>query len=85
MDVALNIETQITQTLAVGKKFNFRFHTGKPIFHDGKKGWDCCPGAAYDWEEFQKIVGCAVGKHNDTKEEVQFWKSSTVSNAESAL
>ena len=35
-----------------------KFHSGKPIFHDVKKGWDCCGKIVYDWEEFEKIKGC---------------------------
>ena len=46
-----------------------RFHPGKPIFHDCKKGWDCCKGVAYDWEEFKLLEGCSLGKHSDVKEE----------------
>ena len=42
-----------------------RFHPGKPIFHDIKKGWECCGQTAYDWDEFQKIVGCATGEHSN--------------------
>ena len=42
-----------------------RFHSGKPIFHDIKKGWDCCNKIVYDWDEFQKIPGCCVGPHSD--------------------
>ena len=34
------------------------FHSGKPIFHDIKKGWECCGKIVYDWEEFEKIKGC---------------------------
>ena len=44
-----------------------RFHPGKPIFHDIKKGWDCCGVVVYDWDEFQKIPGCAMGVHSNEK------------------
>jgi disease resistance protein len=44
-----------------------KFHPGKPIFHDIKKGWDCCGKIAYDWEEFEKIEGCCVGMCSDVK------------------
>ena len=62
-----------------------RFHNGKPIFHDIKKGWDCWNKIVYDWDEFSKIEGCWVGKHTDEKGDFEFWKSKTVINAENAL
>ena len=62
-----------------------KFHNGKPIFHDIKKGWDCCNVIVYEWDEFQKIEGCCIGKHTDVKQESEFWKSNTVSIAQSAL
>ncbi|CAI2381038.1 unnamed protein product [Moneuplotes crassus] len=62
-----------------------KFHNGKPIFHDVKKGWECCNVVVYDWDEFQKIDGCCIGKHSDEKVESDFWKSSTVSTAQTAL
>ena len=62
-----------------------KFHNGKPIFHDVKKGWECCNKIVYDWEEFQKIEGCWIGKHSDEKVTSDFWKSSTVSNAKTAI
>jgi len=61
------------------------FHDGKPIFHDIKKGWTCCNKLVYDWDEFQKLVGCQSGKHSDVKQEAQFFKSNTVSNAQAGL
>ena len=40
-------------------------HTGPPFFHDCNKGWTCCRGkTAMDWEDFQKLPTCAVGKHS---------------------
>ena len=62
-----------------------KFHSGKPIFHDIKKGWECCQKIVYDWDEFQKIEGCCVGPHSDQVETADFWKSSTVTNAETGL
>lgn len=61
------------------------FHDGKPIFHDIKKGWTCCNKIVYDWDEFTKLVGCKTGKHSDIKQEAQFFKSSTVSNAQAGI
>lgn len=61
------------------------FHDGKPIFHDVKKGWTCCNKLVYDWDEFSKLVGCKQGKHSDVKQEAQFFKSNTVSNAQAGI
>ena len=44
-----------------------RYHPGKPIFHDLKKGWDCCGKIAWEWAEFEKIVGCTTGRCTDDK------------------
>ncbi|KAK7242705.1 hypothetical protein SO694_00016457 [Aureococcus anophagefferens] len=36
-----------------------------PFFHDCNKGWTCCPKkSAMDWEDFQKLPTCAVGRHS---------------------
>ena len=61
-----------------------KFHNGKPIFHDIKKGWACWNSVWYDWDEFENIKGCCVGKHSDEKIENDFWKSNTVENAANA-
>lgn len=40
-------------------------HTGPPIFHDTMKCWSCCKDRkAYDFESFQLITGCSVGRHS---------------------
>lgn len=40
-------------------------HVLPPYFHDTVKGWQCCRDTkAFDWEEFQAIPGCKVGKHS---------------------
>ena len=41
-------------------------HTGPPVFHDTLKYWSCCSSRkAFDFETFQQITGCAVGRHSD--------------------
>jgi disease resistance protein len=62
-----------------------RYHDGKPIFHNLKKGWTCCNVVVYDWDEFQNIQGCKVGSHESKAKETEFFKSSTVSNAEKGI
>ncbi|KAI9340980.1 HSP20-like chaperone [Pilaira anomala] len=50
------------------------YHPGAPIFHEGSKGWSCCPRKVLDFDEFLKIEGCKEGKHlfvgssNETEE-----------------
>lgn len=40
-------------------------HNGPPIFHDTMKCWSCCRDRkAYDFESFQEIKGCNVGRHS---------------------
>ncbi len=62
-----------------------RYHTGKPIFHDIKKGWTCCNKIVYDWDEFTKLEGCEVGSHSNIKQDAEFFKSQTVTNAEKGI
>ena len=64
-----------------------RFHSGQPVFHDLKKGWACCNQIVYEWDEFQKIVGCCMGRHSNDDDDGQstFWQSSTVANASTAV
>ena len=62
------------------------YHDGKPMFHDLKKGWTCCNQLAYDWDEFQKLKPCKVGKHTDIPpSKIEFFKSDTVANAQRAI
>lgn len=70
-----------------------KYHTGKPIFHDLKKGWTCCNKIVYDWDEFQAIIPCVTGSHLSEEEsskkepegQSSFFQSSTVQNAKNAL
>lgn len=70
---------------ATNTQTSCKFHSGKPIFHDIKKGWECCGKIVYDWEEFEKIEGCCLGMHSDDVEVADFWKSSTVQNAQTGI
>lgn len=66
-----------------------KYHDGKPIFHDVKKGWTCCNIVVYDWEEFMIIPGCKISNHTNSKEEADiktdFFKSQTVLTAEKGI
>jgi len=60
------------------------YHSGQPIFHDVKKGWSCCTKRVYDWDEFEKIQGCSIGRHSTVDPKVSFAQSPTVALAEQA-
>eukprot|EP00598_Pedospumella_elongata_P001445 CAMPEP_0184976242 /NCGR_PEP_ID=MMETSP1098-20130426/7246_1 /TAXON_ID=89044 /ORGANISM="Spumella elongata, Strain CCAP 955/1" /LENGTH=305 /DNA_ID=CAMNT_0027499079 /DNA_START=46 /DNA_END=963 /DNA_ORIENTATION=- len=46
-------------------------HTGPPIFHDTMKCWSCCRDRkAFDFESFQLITGCAMGRHSTVAQKV---------------
>jgi len=41
-----------------------KYHAGKPVFHDRYKYWSCCPDKkSQDWDDFNAVERCAVGKH----------------------
>ena len=51
-------------------------HTGPPIFHDTMKCWSCCrERKAYDFESFQLIAPCAVGRHSTVDPKVAISES----------
>jgi len=68
-------------------------HSGKPIFHDFKKGWTCCNVIVYDWDDFQKIQGCKVGPHipksssqpTQSLNQGEFYQSQTVQRAQDGI
>lgn len=62
-----------------------RHHREPPMFHDMKKGWRCCSSKmVYDWDDFEKIEPCVVGRHSAVGPNAQFAASPTVAAAESA-
>ena len=62
-----------------------RYHSLPPLFHDMKKGWQCCSSKmVYDWDDFEKIEPCRVGRHSTVGHQEQFAASPTVAAAESA-
>mmetsp|Transcript_9135 Transcript_9135/g.26102 ORF Transcript_9135/g.26102 Transcript_9135/m.26102 type:complete len:306 (+) Transcript_9135:161-1078(+) len=49
-----------------------RYHKMPPVFHETAKYWACCPDKkAYDWDEFQNIPGCEMGRCTDVKDDGQ--------------
>eukprot|EP00835_Amoeboradix_gromovi_P001649 NODE_80_length_22829_cov_0.188121.p6 type:complete len:287 gc:universal NODE_80_length_22829_cov_0.188121:3881-3021(-) len=45
------------------------FHPGKPVFHDGLKGYTCCEKRVIDFDDFLKIEGCQSGQHQEREVE----------------
>jgi hypothetical protein len=55
------------------------------MFHDRVKFWTCCPDRkAYEWDEFQQIPGCSIGRHSDVPPAEMFGASPTVAAAAAA-
>ncbi|KAJ3220277.1 hypothetical protein HDU67_003292 [Dinochytrium kinnereticum] len=52
-----------TYSEGVSKTEECVFHSGTPIFHEGSKGWTCCPRKVLEFDEFLKLTGCKKGKH----------------------
>lgn len=41
-----------------------RYHSEGPVFWDTYKYWKCCPNKkCYEFDDFVKVTGCAVGPH----------------------
>lgn len=48
-----------------------KHHIAPPIFHDTMKCWSCCRDKkAYDFESFQLITGCTIGKHSQIAQKI---------------
>ncbi|TDH67757.1 hypothetical protein CCR75_002838 [Bremia lactucae] len=61
------------------------YHRLPPLFHDMKKGWQCCSSKmVYDWDDFEKIEPCVVGCHSEVGSNEQFAASPTVAAADIA-
>ncbi|KAI9915079.1 hypothetical protein PsorP6_007704 [Peronosclerospora sorghi] len=57
-------------------------HSLPPLFHDMKKGWQCCSSKmVYDWDDFENIEPCVVGRHSTLGPNKQFAASPTVEAA----
>ncbi|CAO3600243.1 unnamed protein product [Absidia cylindrospora] len=41
-----------------GSESACHYHPGAPVFHEGSKGWSCCPRKVLEFDEFLKINGC---------------------------
>ena len=40
------------------------YHPGNPVFHEGRKGWQCCPKRVDDFDEAMSLPGCTLGSHH---------------------
>lgn len=45
-----------------------RHHPGFPVFHEGLKGWSCCPKKFVDFADFFDHPGCAYSEHTAEKQ-----------------
>ena len=68
-----------------------KHHIAPPIFHDTMKCWSCCRDKkAYDFESFQLITGCTIGKHSQIAQKIAIAASpnapttSTTTNTDTA-
>ena len=68
-----------------------KHHIAPPIFHDTMKCWSCCRDKkAYDFESFQLITGCTIGKHSQVAQKIAIAASpnapttSTTTNTDTA-
>ncbi|KAG5480447.1 hypothetical protein LSCM4_06214 [Leishmania orientalis] len=50
-------------------------HSKGPVFHDLEKYWGCCEDRkAFDWESFEQIPRCCVGRHSTANKPFVFPK-----------
>jgi len=74
---ALQAKTVACVHLGCNKRFtkdgpfpSCSYHSGPPVFHETAKFWSCCPQKkAYDWDDFQAIVGCRTGTCTNIEDE----------------
>ncbi|CCW65884.1 unnamed protein product [Phytomonas sp. EM1] len=74
---------QLCTNYGCGKYFNeednsdkaCHYHLKGPVFHDLEKYWGCCSEKkAYDWESFQLIKTCQIGRHSTSNKPFEFPK-----------
>ncbi|KAG0264735.1 hypothetical protein BG011_006165 [Mortierella polycephala] len=51
-------QTYVSEEESRGDKVQCQYHPGSPVFHEGSKGWSCCPRKVLEFEEFLKLKGC---------------------------
>ncbi|KAF9339316.1 hypothetical protein BGZ91_006366, partial [Linnemannia elongata] len=50
--------TYVSEEESRGAKVSCQYHPGSPVFHEGSKGWSCCPRKVLEFDEFLKLKGC---------------------------
>ncbi|KAG0214497.1 hypothetical protein BGX28_001951 [Mortierella sp. GBA30] len=51
-------QTYVSEEESRGDKVVCQYHPGSPVFHEGSKGWSCCPRKVLEFDEFLKLKGC---------------------------
>ncbi|KAF9425942.1 hypothetical protein BGZ94_007082 [Podila epigama] len=51
-------KTFVSEAESRGDNVTCQYHPGTPIFHEGSKGWSCCPRKVLEFDEFLKLKGC---------------------------
>ncbi|KAG0319715.1 hypothetical protein BGZ97_001590 [Linnemannia gamsii] len=51
-------QTYVSEEESRGSKVSCQYHPGSPVFHEGSKGWSCCPRKVLEFDEFLKLKGC---------------------------
>ncbi|KAJ1984599.1 hypothetical protein H4R34_000571 [Dimargaris verticillata] len=61
------------------------FHSGKPVFHEGLKGWSCCDKRVTSFDAFLQIPGCCTGAHSVAPIDSVTFSSTTDDSGEACL
>ncbi|KAF9989458.1 hypothetical protein BGZ75_006303 [Mortierella antarctica] len=51
-------QTYVSEEESRNNKVVCQYHPGSPVFHEGSKGWSCCPRKVLEFDEFLKLKGC---------------------------
>lgn len=51
-------QTFVSEEVSRGSNAVCQYHPGSPVFHEGSKGWSCCPRKVLEFDEFLKLKGC---------------------------
>ncbi|KAF9948878.1 hypothetical protein BGZ72_009240 [Mortierella alpina] len=51
-------QTYVSEEVSRNSKVECQYHPGSPVFHEGSKGWSCCPRKVLEFDEFLKLKGC---------------------------
>ncbi|KAG0345068.1 hypothetical protein BG004_003998 [Podila humilis] len=51
-------KTYVSEAESRGDNVSCVYHSGTPVFHEGSKGWSCCPRKVLEFDEFLRLKGC---------------------------